>query len=407
MIGRVLVVHGQARRRQILVAALKKSGFGVVEAGDGEEAWSRFCADSPDLVVTDLAMPRCEGRGLLRRIRHESDVPVIVFTVEDSLDSAMAALEAGADEFISDADVKIPALVDLVGSLMAASSPPSSSSGLGKRIAGPSPAMQRCRSRIVGLAPLRSPVLVLGEEGTGRSAVVAALHESGSSAGEPLFTVECSGSESARGMPRSGAIHLRGVHRLSPDAQIFFRDCIRESERKHFAEGPRFFASGDLLPPPRSSEIPRPGLLDVLGRLAIELPPLRERPVDIPEIAEALVDKLGVAMGRRARLSASAMSFLVARSWPGNIAQLEGFLERAVAFNGGRWIRRDHLLELADDQPDDLGWLRRQRESRERDELFLVLRETSGNISQAAEKMHRSRASVYRLIEKYGVRARP
>jgi DNA-binding NtrC family response regulator len=87
----VLVVDDQERARDLLGAELREAGFEVALAADGEEAWRTFCARGAEVVVTDLAMPRCDGIELLRRIRQRSDVPVIVFSGHGSIETAVAA----------------------------------------------------------------------------------------------------------------------------------------------------------------------------------------------------------------------------------------------------------------------------------------------------------------------------
>ncbi|HKX45634.1 MAG TPA: response regulator, partial [Planctomycetota bacterium] len=82
MRGCILVVDDQSGPRHVLAGELAQAGYAVVEAGDGNEAWSRFCEAEPDLVITDLVMPRCDGHALLRRIRGRSSVPVIVVSAQ-------------------------------------------------------------------------------------------------------------------------------------------------------------------------------------------------------------------------------------------------------------------------------------------------------------------------------------
>ena len=83
----VLVVDDQQRARDLLAMELSEAGFQVITAADGEEGWQAFCERPPDVVVTDMAMPRCDGIELLRRIRTRSDVPVIVFSGHGSVES--------------------------------------------------------------------------------------------------------------------------------------------------------------------------------------------------------------------------------------------------------------------------------------------------------------------------------
>jgi DNA-binding NtrC family response regulator len=387
------------------IAALEEAGYELVYAKQEEELRRTLLGSDPDALVLELNSSCCDANSLLRGIRRKTDLPILILAARASVQEAVAALSAGADDFTSPVDMEAAAFVHRIRSLIARRREGRPCEDLEKRIAGSSPVMQRCRSRIRGLAPLRAPVLVVGEEGSGRSAVVAALHDYGSSAGERLEVLDSSEWRPAQGLPREGAVYLKEVHRFGPAARAFFLERLREAERRNFAKAPRFFASGIFLGPSFASSGEGPELHGALGRLAIELTPLRERPDDVPEIADALLARIGVAMGRRAGLSEASKAFLAERSWPGNALQLERFLERALAFNDGCVLRRDQLAELCDERPEALGRLRAFQLSREKDELHCALREAGGNISRAAERLSRSRASVYRLIQKYGVPA--
>jgi DNA-binding NtrC family response regulator len=103
----VLVVDDQARARRALAAELEDAGFQVLEAGDGEEAWDCFQNERPDLVITDMVMPRADGLELLSRVRSRSETPVLIFTAYGSVESAVSALKGGAQEFVVSPDVEV------------------------------------------------------------------------------------------------------------------------------------------------------------------------------------------------------------------------------------------------------------------------------------------------------------
>jgi DNA-binding NtrC family response regulator len=115
----VLVVDDQARARRALAAELEDAGFQVLEAGDGEEAWDCFQNERPDLVITDMVMPRADGLELLSRVRSRSETPVLIFTAYGSVESAVSALKGGAQEFVVSPDVEVEDLVEFVRSALA------------------------------------------------------------------------------------------------------------------------------------------------------------------------------------------------------------------------------------------------------------------------------------------------
>ena len=110
----VLVADDQANARDLLCAELAALGYEVVSAADGEEAWRRFCAQTPDVVITDMAMPRCDGLELLQRIRSRSDVPVIVFSGHGSIESAATAFKPSGRRLRRLVDARDDNLANLV-----------------------------------------------------------------------------------------------------------------------------------------------------------------------------------------------------------------------------------------------------------------------------------------------------
>ena len=108
-------------------------------------------------------------------------------------------------------------------------------------------------------------------------------------------------------------------------------------------------------------------------------------------------------MGRSIRLSPAAVSFLCEQRWPGNAGQLERVLERSISFSRGRQVRRDVVADVLADLEESLDGIRAREQVRERNELLRILQETGGNITRASQEFGRSRAAVYRLIEKHGI----
>jgi DNA-binding NtrC family response regulator len=407
MAGLVLVVDDRARARRALALELEDAGFDVIAAGDGSEAWQLFCRHAPDLVITDLVMPRDDGLELLQRIRSRSDVPVILFTARGTVERASAAFKAGADEFVASSDVDADELVELVKDAIERRSPVAEIPELRRRMPGKSEAIARVRTRLAGLAPLRTPVLVAGERGSGRDTAARAIHELGSTAGSRLEGIPCASFRSSQTQPACGALYLDGVESLSSEAQSYWRERLANAEAGGFRDGARILAASgeNLLARVRDGSFDA-DLGSRLLRFSVQLPPLRERVEDIPEIADRLVEAIGSRVGRRIALSPSAREFVATREWSGNVAQLERLLERAVTFTRGRQVRRQTVEELYADERRTVADIRRLHTAEERERLIRALEETGGNISRVAELLERSRGAVYRLIEKHGIALR-
>jgi two-component system NtrC family response regulator len=273
---------------------------------------------------------------------------------------------------------------------------------------GRSEAATRIRERISGLIPLWTPVLVCGEPGTGHDTVALALHELGASAGGRFTRFEAASFSPRQELPSRGAVYLDGAERLPADGQAFWAERIVKAETSSFQPNLRVLASTTehLLSRLRDGSYDAQ-LGTLLLRFAIDLPPLRDRAEDVCDIADALTEKIGRAVGRRIRLSSAARELIAARRWPGNLRQLERLLERAVAFSRGRQIRRRVIEDLCADEERTLLAIREQHAYRERDALLRAIEATGGNISRAAERLGRSRGAVYRLLAKHGIDVPP
>ncbi len=402
--GRVLVVDDQIQPRRLLIDELRSSGFEVLAASDGEEAWQRFCNDSPDVVLTDMAMPRCDGIELLRRVRSRSEVPVIVFSGHGSIDSAAEAIKAGANEFVSSLDHDIDDLVELVREALRPPGAADSLQDIGEHLIGTSAPMQRVRWQLSGLAPLGAPVLVTGEVGTGRSTAIEALHRFGSSAGGPLTRVEAAGFSPPCRLAAPGAVHIANVENLDADAQRYWTKRIHESETESFRDRLRVFASSSLGPLELDGLDQGPDLMRLLSRFRVTLPPLSQRTADIPILAETLVERIGVRLGRpRVRLSPSSRRLLERGHFDENVKQLEEILERSVAFTRGRTILREDLQAVVDDVQKSVDRFRDEADHVKRRELLEALQGSGGNIAEAARQLGKSRSALYRLLRRFQI----
>jgi DNA-binding NtrC family response regulator len=199
-------------------------------------------------------------------------------------------------------------------------------------------------------------------------------------------------------------VYLDDVDRFDADSRAWWTKQIDLAELDGFRRRPRILASTAAPLPTLGAD---PGFAAGIGRLllrfAIELPPLRAIREDVPAIAESLAERIGASVGRSPRLSPSASAFLAEQRWPGNVTQLERVLERAISYSRGRQIRRELVEEVFAELADSLDTIRERGAVREREELLNALEDSRGNISRAAERLDRSRAAVYRLIEKHGI----
>jgi DNA-binding NtrC family response regulator len=398
----VLVVDARAPLRRELMAALGEAGFRVVQARDGREAWTCFRADPPDLVITNAVLPRGSGLELLGRIRERSAVPVVVFAAQESVEVAVAALKGGADEFLGTEGTGPGTLVGLARRLLAHGDV-GAERMLAERLVGESAAARRVRDRLLGLAPLSEPVLVSGERGSGRDTVARALHELRGPGAGAFHRITPADAGHPSPLPPRATVFVDRVDRASVEGQQRIAALVARPPGRPGAL--RFVASSapDLAEAVARGAFHR-GLGERLLRFELRVPTLRERPEDVPRIACALAARIGRELGRPGvSLDAGATALLRRETWTGNVAELATVVEKAVAFATAPVVRRSEVEEILLEFGLSVAGLRDRAAARERRRLVAALRETGGNVTRAARVLGRSRAAVYRLVDKHGV----
>jgi DNA-binding NtrC family response regulator len=400
MRGKVLVVDDQLRARRILVEELRDAEFEVCEAVDGRAGWRAFEEHAPDVVITDIVMPAEDGLTLLERIRERSDVPILLFTAYGSAEVATHAFRAGADDFICGDEAEIDEIVEKVRAAVDVSHGGLGRSALERRIVGSSPTLSRLRRRIAGAAPLRVPILLSGDQGTGKSLITEILHELGPRP-EGAMAVLSPESTSLPPDREPSTVVLEQVDAFGETSQAYW---LRRIEDLNQEGAPRLIATtttriADLQ---RNSAF-RAGIGRVLLPLSLELPRLSKIREDIPSIAQVMATEIGKKVGRRATLTRAASIFLMERDWHENAAELYRALERAISFSTARKIDVPILEDIFDDLSQSIENIRARDGQDERERLLQALRKHGGNISKTAEALGKSRASIYRMIERHDI----
>ncbi len=403
MVGTVLVVEDHERIRRALCVELKRADFQVLEAGDGELGWEQFRRHDPDLVITDLVMPRCDGQAFLERVAAESDVPVLLYSSRANVRSAVDAMKAGATDFLASEDASIEDIVDSARSAILSRHQSGHADLLGKHLVGESPAINQLRKRIAFLAPLRTPVLVLGEAGTGRDTAARLLHEVGGPDRPSLLVVDCELTPDTMPSESQVPVYLREVEHLSLDSQqAWARHLAAELRNSRFSDF-RVIASTTLTRAAFESSGIHETLRKVFSPHLLPVPKLQERVGDVPTLANRLVETIAREMGRKVSLAPECADLLEGRLWPGHVRELGDVLSRAVAFSPGRVVQASLLEEILSERTLGVEHFRTERDRSEREQLIAAMRETGGNIKRTAEMLGKSRPAVYRLIKKHQV----
>jgi two-component system nitrogen regulation response regulator GlnG len=379
----VWVVDDDASIRWVLERALKQGGMATTLFEESEAALAALRRDEPDVLVTDIRMPGRNGLELLEEIRAKRPrLPVIVMTAHSDLDSAVAAYQGGAFEYLPK-PFDIDQAIELVRRAASPGQRADTTAAESRRIPemlGHAPAMQEVFRAIGRLSRSSMTVLITGESGTGKELVARALHRHSPRAAKAFialntsaFTADLLESE-LFGHEKgafTGATELRRGRFEQADGGTLFLDEIGDMSAalqtrllRVLAEG-EFYRVGGQLPvrvdvrviaathQDLESRVAagqfRDDLLHRLNVIRIDVPPLRQRREDVPELLRHYLDVAALELGVAPKtLTEEAQSALVAFHWPGNVRQLVNACRRLTVVAAGREITRADI-------PADLG----------------------------------------------------
>jgi nitrogen regulation protein NR(I) len=463
-VAHVLIVDDEVNIRKVLAAMLKREGYEVTTAGDGEQALAAMQRAAIDVVVTDLVMPRLGGLELLKRLSADyPDVPVIFITAHGTVDSAVAALKAGAFDYITkpfdQAELKkVIAKAARAHDLERGNLHGTGTEGDRPPLVGQSAAMKAVYDVVSKVADSPSTVLVTGESGTGKELVAQALHRGSSRRDKPLIKVNCAaipkdlveselfgyekgaftgavGSKPGRfELADGGTLFLDEIGEVPVEMQVKLLRALQESEFervggiKTIQVDVRLIAATNrdlkaLIADGRFRE-------DLYYRLAvvpIVLPPLRDRREDIPLLVRHFIEKYDRRLGKSvAGIEEEALQLLLDYSWPGNIRELENLMERSVLFADGPIILASSLPDSLRERPGapatpiaavgPIGAIaapsgasmkeivRQAQAELERELIARALEETGGNVTRAAKRLQISRKSLQVKMKELGLR---
>ncbi|MEI6300283.1 MAG: sigma-54 dependent transcriptional regulator [Betaproteobacteria bacterium] len=434
----VLVVDDEADIRELLELTLVRMGLGVDSAGTVGEAKRLLGLREYDLCLTDMRLPDGEGIELVRHISTACvDTPVAVITAYGSTESAVAALKAGAFDYLSK-PISLDQLRSLIKSALALPVTPkgAADSPSGRRLLGSSPPIAQVRAMIEKLSRSQAPVYLSGESGSGKELAARLIHENGARGGKSFVPVNCgaipenlmeseffgykkgafTGAEADRDgffqAASGGTLFLDEVADLPLAMQVKLLRAIQEKGARKVGatnEDPvdvrLICATHQNLASCVEAGKFRQDLYYRLNVIGLHLPPLRECREDIPLLAAAILERLAGSAGASPhRLSQAAVAALQQYDFPGNARELENILERAVALAASEQIEVEDL-QLAETavaaEPSGPGakWpLQDYLDRLEREAILEVLDKTRFNRTAAAKLLGITfRALRYRM----------
>ncbi len=447
--GRILVVDDEPLKRITLQIELSEHGFEVYEAADAESARRIFDSRAVDVVVSDVRMPGMNGLDLLAYIKSiRPEVDVILMTAYATVDTAVLAIKRGAYDYITK-PFTTQDLISKLDRLFAARSPVAVNGAVESfgRLVARSQSMKRLFAQLRGAAATDRTVLLCGESGTGKELLAEAIHEQSTRAGKPLVRFSCAALQptvleselfghekgaftgAIRQKPGrfeqadGGTIMLDEVDDIPTELQVKLLRVVEQQEFERVGgETPvrvdvRLICATkrDLLQLVREGRF-REDLYYRLNVLSFTIPPLRERPDDIPALVHHFVQKHAVlAGGQQVSVSPHAMDELLRHAWPGNVRELEHVIERALAFCDGGEIRPEHIVPLSAERSDgyvaplvelseagSLG-LTETVADIERRLILLALRQCNGNQARAAQRLGIPRTTLRDKMARYNI----
>ena len=440
MAGTILVVDDDARIRESLARVLGRNGSTVEVADSAEAALAVVSRVRPDLVLSDVRMPGMDGLELLRLLRARlPGVDVIMMTAYEDLPTVATAMREGAADFLVK-PLDLHQLRAVVGRVLqdrsararrATEAAEESDAASPHALVGRDPAMVGVFKVVGQLAASRATVVIRGDSGTGKELIARAIHAMSASATEPFVAINCTalpatlleselfghvkGSFTGASADRKGRFALAGrgtvfLDEIGDTTLDFQAKLLRVLQEQEFyavgADRPERTEARIIAATHRNLEALvesgdfRQDLYYRLRVVEVRLPPLRDRPGDVPALAQHLVRKAAAAAGRGpAVISEDAMERLAAHDWPGNVRELENCLTRAVVLATGDVIRPEHLAlgPPRDAAPPRLATL----DEVEAEHVARVLEATGGNRTHAAEILDVSRPRLRRLIDKH------
>ncbi|MDR0881506.1 MAG: sigma-54 dependent transcriptional regulator [Candidatus Adiutrix sp.] len=376
---KILIVDDEEHIRKIMSIMLGKHGYTCRQAASGQEALVALAGESFDAVLTDLKMPGLDGLELLARIKEDHpDQLVIMVTAFATVDTAISAMKAGAYDYLPKPFKEDEIILTLEKALERARL--IDENRLLKkqikerfdldRFLGQSPAMQKVFGLIAKVAETRATVLILGESGTGKELAARSIHQNSPRRDRPFVPVNCGAippnlmeseffghvkgaftgaDQASKGLiaeSDGGTLFLDEVADLPLDMQVKLLRALQEEEVRRVGEVAaskidlRVVAATnkDLKAEVEAGRF-REDLYYRLNVVSLTMPPLRERPDDIPILANLFlkqaVDKNG--LGRK-KLSAEALGRLMAQKWAGNVRALRNAIEQGAIMSEGETI---------------------------------------------------------------------
>ena len=444
--NKVLVVDDESGVRFGIRDFLEQHGYEIEEAESCQDAQHLFRTSRPDIVIADYMLPDGTALDLLPRLREiDSGIPLLVLTAHGSIDLAVRAIKEGAEQFLTK-PLELPTLLVILQRLL------QKQRNYHKQLASKSRQVRQAIDPFIGtstairnladqarkILSTESPVLILGETGTGKGVLARWLHDNSPRADEAFVDLNCAGLSRElletelfgheKGAFTSATASKQGLFEVAHRGTIFLDevgdvDLQIQPKLLKVLEEKRFRRVGDV----RDRQVDvrliaathqdigqlvrekrfRDDLYFRISTIPLSFPALRDRIEDIPTMAQYLLNKLSADLGRgELRLDQGCMQALQSYSWPGNIRELRNVIERAVLLSDQKNIT---LNDLHFDGHTQVGApfldSRLTLQELEKQHIERVLQEEQGRVEKAAKRLGIPRSSLYQKLKKHQIQS--
>jgi two-component system, NtrC family, response regulator PilR len=368
----LLIADDEKGYRDVLKVIFEDQGHSVHTANDGRGALAHLKVQPCDVVISDVRMPDMDGIEFLRAARaFYPEIGIVMMTAFGTIDTAREAFKLGADDFITkpfnNEELKL-----IVGRTLEHKALVSENRvlrqaqrrlGSKANIVGTSDVIKRLHEQIEAIAREEATILITGESGSGKELVARAIHDLSDRAEKPFIPINCGAMtetlleselfgfvkgaftgavQSRPGMfesAHSGSIFLDEIGDMSPAMQVKVLRVLQERKVRRIGASTEtdvdtrvIAATNRDLRPMVDSGAFRQDLFYRVSVIPLHVPPLRERPEDIPELAMHFINKFSKRSGKSLTVTSESLDALATRQWHGNVRELENTIERAVAF---------------------------------------------------------------------------
>ena len=436
--ARLLVVDDEQHVRTSLACWFREEGYEVEMAAGGKEALAAMARDPVDILLVDIKMPGMDGLELQRKARELApDATVIMMTAYAAVETAVQAMKEGAYDYIVK-PFDPEELSRLVRKAAERYTLLSENRALRERLEAAAPVlvtagvggMGQVLTLLDQVAPTETSVLITGESGTGKELVARLVHARSGRRFGPFVAVNCgalaegvleselfghekgafTGATARRHgkleLASEGTLFLDEIGDVPPKVQVDLLRVLQERTIVRVGGNATLGVDFRLVTAThRDLEVEvgagrfRDDFFYRINVFCIHLPALRERPEDIPLLAEHFLGKFTAQMNRRIEgFSAEAMGTLTSYPWPGNVRELQNAIERAVVLCRGKLIDIHHFpFAMHPAERDD------SLAAMEESHIRRVLASCGNNVSRAAQVLGIDRVTLYNKIKKYGI----